>query len=81
MQEVGIDIATREPREVSTPELNESDVVATMGCSTLELDADVEVRDWALDDPHGQDMETVRAIRDEIEGRVSDLFDQYISEE
>ncbi|QOS13417.1 arsenate reductase (glutaredoxin) (plasmid) [Haloferax gibbonsii] len=80
MQEVGIDISTQEPQEVSTGELNECDVVATMGCSTLELDADVEVRDWALDDPHGQDMETVRAIRDEIEQRVTDLFDEYVSE-
>jgi arsenate reductase len=80
MQEIGIDLSTQEPQEVSTDELNECDVVATMGCSTLELDADIEVRDWALDDPHGQDMETVRAIRDEIEQRVTDLFDEYVSE-
>jgi protein-tyrosine-phosphatase len=48
-----------------------------MGCSTLELDADVEVRDWALEDPHGRSIERVREIRDEIEGRVADLFDEY----
>jgi len=77
MREVGIDISDREPREVTTRELNDCDLVVTMGCSTLELDAAVEVRDWALEDPHGQDEEAVRGIRDEIERRVSDLFDEY----
>ena len=47
-----------------------------MGCSTLALDAGVDVRDWALDDPDGEDTERVRAIRDEIRGRVSGLFDE-----
>ena len=48
-----------------------------MGCSTLEPDADdVEVRDWALDDPDGQELDQVRVIRDDIEQRVTDLFDE-----
>jgi len=80
MQELDIDLSDRVPQEVSTAELNECDVVATMGCSTLELDADVEVRDWALDDPHGQSIERVREIRDDIERRVSALFDEYVGE-
>ena len=77
MQELGIDLSDRVPRAVSDDELNECTVVATMGCSTLDLDADVAVRDWALDDPHGQSVEDVRAIRDDIERRVSELFDEY----
>nr|WP_233341056.1 low molecular weight phosphatase family protein [Haloprofundus sp. MHR1] len=77
MRERGVDLSGRVPREVSDEELDECDVVATMGCSTLELDASVDVRDWDLDDPHGQDVERVREIRDEIETRVSDLFDEY----
>lgn len=77
MREIDIDLSERTPREVSTAELESCDVVATMGCSTLELDATtVDVRDWALDDPDGQDMERVREIRDEIEQRVNDLFDE-----
>lgn len=74
MGEVGIDIADRTPRAVSPAELDACRVVATMGCSTLSLSADTEVRDWALEDPHGQDIETVRAIRDEVRERVADLF-------
>jgi len=82
MDEIGIDLSDRTPRAVSTETLNACDVVATMGCSTLELDADsVEVRDWALDDPDGQDLDAVRAIRDEIEMRVSDLFDEFVGDE
>ena len=80
MQEVGIDLSDRTPQEVSTDELNACDVVVTMGCSTLELDADVEVRDWALDDPHGQSVERVREIREDIEERVSALFDEFTGE-
>ncbi|MFC7041754.1 low molecular weight phosphatase family protein [Halonotius sp. GCM10025705] len=82
MDELGIDLSDRTPREVSTETLNACDVVATMGCSTLELDADsVEVRDWALDDPDGQDLDAVRAIRDEIEERVSNLFDEFLDDQ
>ena len=81
MDEVGIDVSDRTPQTVSTETLERCDVVATMGCSTLELDADtVEVRDWALEDPDGENLDDVRAIRDDIEGRVSDLFDEFADE-
>lgn len=81
MRELDIDLSDRVPREVSTDELDACDVVATMGCSTLELDADVKVRDWDLDDPHGQDIERVREIRDEIERRVVSLFDEQFTDQ
>ena len=77
MQDHEIDLSDRVPREVSTTELESCDVVATMGCSTLELDAGgVDVRDWALTDPDGQDLDQVREIRNDIEQRVTDLFDE-----
>ena len=76
MADVGIDISDRTPREVDDAELEASDYVVTMGCSTLSLDADTEVRDWALDDPDGQPPEEVARIRDEIRERVAALFDE-----
>jgi len=78
MAEEGIDLSDRTPREVSTDDLESCAVVATMGCSTLSLDTSsgVDVRDWDLDDPHGQDTERVREIRDEIERRVVAVFDE-----
>ena len=78
MAEEGIDIADRVPQSISTAALEACAIVATMGCSTLELGVDgstVDVRTWALDDPHGQDTETVRAIRAEVKERVADVFD------
>jgi hypothetical protein len=32
--------------------------------------------DWLIDDPAGQDLQTVRAIRDTIRGRVQRLVDE-----
>jgi arsenate reductase len=76
MAAVGIDLGDREPREIDTETLESCDVVATMGCSTLSLDGSVAERDWDLPDPHGEDIETVRQIRAECEGRVASLFDE-----
>ena len=36
----------------------------------------MSTENWALDDLAGQDLERVRETRDEIEQRVSDLFDE-----
>ena len=77
MREEGFDLSERTPRKISTEELESCDYVATMGCSTLEVEADssdVDIRDWALDDPDGKDLDRVREIRDEIRDRVSALF-------
>jgi protein-tyrosine-phosphatase len=79
MAEDGFDLSDRQPREISLDELRACDYVATMGCSTLdvgEVGDSVDVRDWALLDPDGEDMDTVRDIRDDIEGRVAALFDE-----
>ncbi|MFC6835662.1 low molecular weight phosphatase family protein [Halomarina ordinaria] len=78
MREEGLDLSATTPREISTEELRTCDYVATMGCSTLDLGdaAGVDVRDWALADPDGEDPERVREIRDEIARRVRDLFDE-----
>ena len=79
MADAGFDLADRTPREITLDELRSCDYVATMGCSTLDVDEvrdDVDVRDWALDDPDGEDPDAVREIRDEIEERVVALFDE-----
>lgn len=83
MEEEGFDLADRRPREITTRELESCDFVATMGCSTLELDADgstVDVRDWDLDDPAGKDPDEVRDIRADARRRVRELFDEIETE-
>ncbi|AGB33919.1 protein-tyrosine phosphatase, low molecular weight [Natrinema pellirubrum DSM 15624] len=79
MAEEGFDLSDRTPREITLDELRSCEYVATMGCSTLDVGdvgEDVDVRDWALEDPDGQDLDRVREIRDEIEQRVISLFDE-----
>lgn len=75
MAELDIDLSDRSPREVSTAELEACDLVATMGCSTLDLDAETEVRDWALPDPEGEPPERVREIRKQVRENVARVFD------
>ena len=80
MAEAGFDLSDRTPREITIDDLQLCDYVATMGCSTLdvgEVGNDVDVRDWALDDPEGQELERVRDIRDTINQRVRTLFDEF----
>lgn len=79
MAEVGIDISDRSPRWVDLDDLKRSLFVITMGCTISEFSPSsygVEYRAWDLTDPSGEDIETVRAIRDELDGRVNELFDE-----
>lgn len=83
MAAVEIDIADRTPRKITFEETKESDYVVTMGCSADDVCPAGwagENRDWDLDDPEGQDLDQVRTIRDDIEQRVADLFDEIENE-
>ncbi|WP_433624287.1 low molecular weight phosphatase family protein [Halomicrococcus sp. NG-SE-24] len=84
MAEEGIDLSDREPREITPAELQECDYVLTMGCSASDVCPATwsgENRDWDLDDPHGESVDEVREIRDEIASRVVALFDELQSDE
>ncbi|MFD1588831.1 low molecular weight phosphatase family protein [Halorientalis brevis] len=79
MQELDVDLSDRTPRDVTPEELQAADIVITMGCSAQDVCPATwngDNRDWDLDDPHGQPVETVREIRDEIRTRVRALFDE-----
>jgi arsenate reductase (thioredoxin) len=75
MAELGIDITAQVPKVVSPDAVQASDVVITMGCGdTCPYYPAVTYRDWKLDDPAGQPLDTVRAIRDDIAERVRALI-------
>jgi protein-tyrosine-phosphatase len=79
MREEGFDLSERTPRKIASEELRSCEYVATMGCSTLDVEEEgstVDIRDWNLPDPHGEDVDTVRSIRDDVHRRVVDLFDE-----
>ena len=80
MAEVGIDIASFEPKRWTTEMLSSTDVVVTMGCGDeCPYVPGTRYVDWPLDDPRGQGIEKVREIRDEIERRVRELIDELSS--
>jgi len=74
MREIGVDLASVQPR-LMTAELADGAVrVITMGCADGECPVvSAPVEDWGLPDPSGQPLETVRAIRDDIDRRVVSL--------
>ena len=79
LAEVDLDVSDRSPSYVVLDDLKQSHFLITMGCSISEFNPGhygVESREWDLTDPEGKDAETVREVRDEIEGRVAALFDE-----
>lgn len=75
MAEEGIDIAHNVPKVLTTESVAESDVVITMGCGDVcPIFPGKRYEDWALDDPAGQGIDSVRVIRDDIKGRVEALI-------
>ena len=75
MGELGIDISAERPKKLEDGMVRISDVVITMGCGdACPIYPGKRYEDWELEDPSGEDLETVRGIRDEIESRVDALL-------
>lgn len=74
MQEVDIDLSSVKP-QLLTPELaSQATLLVTMGCGdACPFVPGLQKLDWALTDPKGQSIETVRLIRDDIQQRVERL--------
>jgi arsenate reductase (thioredoxin) len=74
MAEIGLDLSLAFPKPLTTQAVQASDVVITMGCGdACPVFPGRRYLDWELDDPAGQGLDTVRAIRDEIDRRIRDL--------
>lgn len=68
------ELADRIPKGLETADVEWADIVVTMGCGdACPVLPGKRYTDWELPDPAGQDLETVRKIRDEIEDRVGEL--------
>ena len=75
MGELWIDISAERPKKLEDGMVRTSDVVITMGCGdACPIYPGKRYEDWELEDPSGEDLETVRGIRDEIESRVDALL-------
>jgi arsenate reductase len=75
MTEAGVDVTEEFPKPWTDEIVRAADVVITMGCGdACPLYPGKRYEDWELDDPAGQDIASVRLIRDEIRRRVEALM-------
>ncbi len=74
MREVGIDLSSRIPQNLTDELAAWADIVVTMGCGDrCPYIPGKQYVDWDLPDPHGMPLSEVRRIRDEIQRRVRGL--------
>ena len=74
MNEIGVDLSGRTPQKLTTELAEWADVVVTMGCGdACPYIPGKRYLDWDLPDPKGRPVEEVRALRDDIERRVTHL--------
>ncbi|MHB8644135.1 MAG: arsenate reductase ArsC [Gaiellaceae bacterium] len=79
MRELGVDMSEEFPKPLTDEAVRASDVVITMGCGdACPIFPGKRYEDWELPDPAGQDLETVRGIRDEIDARVQALVGELL---
>ena len=75
MAERGIDISGEFPKPWTDEIVQAADVVITMGCGdACPMFPGKRYEEWTLEDPAGREVDDVRPIRDEIEGRVLSLL-------
>ncbi len=75
LEERGLSTAGEQPTQLTPDDVQEADVVVTMGCGeTCPVFPGTRYEDWPLEDPKGQDIETVRRIVGEVDDRVQDLL-------
>jgi arsenate reductase len=74
LEEIGIDLADRQPKLLTRELAERADVVVTMGCGDqCPYIPGKRYLDWDLPDPKARPIEEVRATRDEITRRVRQL--------
>jgi len=79
MEELGVDMNEEFPKPLTDEVVRAADVVITMGCGdACPIYPGKKYEDWEFEDPAGQDLETVRQIRDELDRRVQNLIGELL---
>lgn len=77
MREVEIDLSAARPQKLTEQLAAGAEMLITMGCGEqCPFIPGIEIADWPLPDPKGQDLTAVRAIREDIAVRVRRLLQQ-----
>jgi arsenate reductase (thioredoxin) len=75
MRELDVDLDGRVPHRLDRADVEWADLVVTMGCGdACPVLPGKRYVDWELDDPAGRPADEVRAVRDEIDRRISALL-------
>jgi glycerol uptake facilitator-like aquaporin len=75
MREIGVDLSAVKPQKLTANLAERASVLITMGCGeACPFIPGLRTLDWALRDPKGQPIESVRALRDEVHDRVKELI-------
>src|SRR4029453_4253683 len=81
MTELGVDMSQEFPKPLTDEVVKAADGGITMGCGdACPIYPGKKYEDWELQDPAGQDLETVRRIRDEIDERIKKLIGELLPE-
>jgi arsenate reductase (thioredoxin) len=79
LAERGLSTAAEIPKRLDNAAVQAADVVVTMGCGeTCPYVPGRRYEDWVIDDPAGQDIDTVRRIVDDVDARVRQLVDELV---
>jgi arsenate reductase len=75
LAERGLSVTRHQPTLLTADLVAATDVVVTMGCGeSCPVFPGKRYEDWAVEDPKGQDLQTVRRIVDDIDSRVQGLL-------
>ena len=76
MHEVDIDLADAKPQKLTAELAEGAEMLITMGCGDeCPYVPGLRCGDWPLPDPKGRPVEEVRAVRDDIRNRVTELVE------
>lgn len=79
MDELGLDLSKEFPKPLTDEAVQAADVVITMGCGdACPIYPGKRYLNWDLPDPAGQPVDTVREIRDQIDGHIRQLLAELV---
>ncbi|MER8226477.1 arsenate reductase ArsC [Streptomyces sp. NPDC094143] len=75
LAEAGADAADTFPKPLTDEVVRAADIVITMGCGDIcPVMPGRRYLDWPVPDPDGAPIAVIRAIRDDIDNRITDLL-------